>query len=63
MGIRVGTVVNIMKAWGTYQTRLKYYKDRLNEAEKNNDTKKISYWKDTISMTEAEIGEFMNVVV
>ena len=63
MSIRVGTVVNIMKAWGTYQDRLAHYRAELARAQAENNIKDINCYKDYISMTEAEIGEFLNIVV
>lgn len=63
MSIRVGSVINIMKAYGTYQTKLKYYNLKLEEAQKVGDEQGIKYWGDTIAMTEAEVGEFLNVII
>lgn len=63
MGIRVGTVVNIMKAWGSYQSKMAYYKSRLIQAQVEENKKDVKYWNDTIKMTEMEIGEFLDMVV
>lgn len=63
MGIRVGAIINIMKAWGTYQDRLKYYRDRLAMAQAEGNIKDENYWKGSIEMTEAEVEEFMNVIL
>ena len=63
MSIRVRTIVNTMKAWGTYQDRLKYYRKQLAEAQAEGNTKNIKYWQDTVDMTEMEIDEFMNVIL
>ena len=63
MSIRVGTVVNIMKAWGTYQERIAYYRSKLAEAQAEGNEKEINYWGDTVKMTEMEMGEFLDVVV
>ena len=43
MSIRVGTVVNIMKAWGNYQTRLDYYRKKVAEARAEGNIKNINY--------------------
>ena len=63
MGIRVGAIINVMKAWGTYQDRLKYYRDRLALAQAEGNANDEKYWDDSVKMTEAEIDEFMNVIL
>lgn len=63
MGIRVGAIINVMKAWGTYQDRLKYYRDRLAMAQAEGNVKDENYWKGSIEMAEAEVEEFMNVIL
>lgn len=62
-GIKVGKVVGIMKAWGTYQDKLNFYRSKLVEADENDDLKEVKYWQDTIDMTKVEIGEFLNMVI
>lgn len=63
MGVSVGSIINVMKAWNTYQDRLAYYNSQLTEAKASNNPSRVKYWNDTISMTEMEIGEFLNIVI
>ena len=63
MGIRVGAIINVIKAWGNYQDRLKYYRGRLVESQAEGNVNDEKYWDDSVKMTEAEIDEFMNVTL
>ena len=63
MGVRVGAIINVNKAWTTYQNKLNFYRGKLVEAQIEGNTDKIKYWQDSISMTEVEIGEFLNIVI
>ena len=61
--MRVGTVVNIMKAWGNYQKNLSYYKECRAVAKANNNVKEEVHWDNYIRMTEMEIGEFLDLEI
>ena len=63
MGIRVGAIININKAWNAYQAKLAFYKKKLDEAQADRNLESINYWQNSISMTEAEIGEFLDIVI
>ena len=58
--IRVGTIVNVMKAYQTYQNKLNTYIQKRDSATTN---KERQYWQDTINMTEEEINDFMKVII
>ena len=59
MGIRVGAIININKAWQAYQSRLAFYEDKLEVAQNEGDAKGIKYWQDSIAMTNAEIDAIL----
>ena len=62
-GVRIRAIISSLKAWGNYQDKIREYKDKLVEAEMEHDIKKTKYWLDNIKMTEAEIGEFLDIEV
>ena len=63
MTIKVGTIINVMNAWNTYNQKMKAYTQKKNEAEAWGDVQKVKYWQDTIDMTKAEMEEFKEILI
>lgn len=63
MGVRVGAIINVNKAWNNYQQKLAFYRGKLEEAQANGNLEEANYWKGSIAMTETEIGEFLDIVI
>lgn len=61
--MKVRAIINVMKAWGNYQNKMTYYKSRLEEAKRDDDLRAQKYWSEYIKMTDAEIGEFLDIEI
>ena len=61
--MKVGTIVNIMRVYGQYQTKIKDDYNYLNYCKSTGDKFKIQEAENQLNKDKAEMGEFLDYEV